>query len=48
MAIRITIMLDDDIAKKLRLKQAKLLMHSKKSISFSAVLNQIIRESLKK
>ena len=46
--LRITIMLDDDLVKSLRRKQAKLLMHSKKSISFSAVLNQTLRESLKK
>jgi len=48
MALRITIMLDDDIAKKLRLKQAKLLKTSTKSVSFSAVLNQTLREALKK
>lgn len=43
---RITIMLDDDIAKKLRLKQAKLLKDSKKSISFSKVINDELRNSL--
>jgi len=48
MPLRITIMLDDDLVKSLRRKQAKLLMHSKKSISFSVVLNQTLRESLKK
>ncbi len=48
MPLRITIMLDDDLSKSLRQKQAKLLKHSKKSISFSAVLNQTLRESLKK
>jgi len=48
MSHRITVMLDDDLAKSLRKKQAKLLMHSKKSISFSAVLNQTLRENIKK
>ena len=47
MALRITIMLDDDIAKKLRLKQAKLLKASKKSVSFSKVINEELRSSLK-
>jgi len=48
MSLRITVMLDEDLAKSLRKKQAKLLMHSKKSISFSAVLNQTLREKIKK
>jgi len=41
-------MLDDNIAKKLRVKQAKLLKTSIKSVSFSAVLNQTLHEALKK
>lgn len=46
MAKRITIMLDDDLAKKLRHLQAKKLKESNKSISFSAVLNDTLRKSL--
>jgi hypothetical protein len=45
--IRITIMIDEEIAKKLRLKQAKLLKKSTKSVSFSQVLNQMLRDYLK-
>ncbi len=48
MSLRITVMLHEDLVKSLRKKQAKLLMHSKKSISFSAVLNQTLRENIKK
>jgi len=48
MSVRVTILLDDDLAKSLRRKQGKLLMRSKKNISFSAILNQTLRKSLKK
>jgi len=46
MATRITIMLDDDVSKKLRVLQAKRLKGSIKSISFSRVLNDTLRKSL--
>ncbi len=46
MAQRITIMLDEDIAKKLRLRQAKLVKISKKSVSFSKVINEVLRRAL--
>jgi len=45
---RVSIVLDDELFKKLRNKQAKLLKTSIKSVSFSAVLNQTLREALKK
>ena len=45
---RITIMLDDDLLKKLRNKQAKLIKKSLKSISFSRVINDSLNDSLKK
>jgi len=41
-------MLDDDLSKKLRELQAKKIKNSTKSVSFSAVLNDTLRESLKK
>jgi len=44
---RITIMMDDDINKKLRLIQAKQIFQTKSSISFSKVLNEILRRDLK-
>ncbi len=48
MAKRITIMLDDDLRKKLHELQAKQIKESSKSMSFSAVLNETLRKSLKK
>ena len=45
---RVTIMLDDDLLKKLRNKQAKLIKKSLKSISFSRVINDSLNDSLKK
>jgi len=45
---RITIMLDDDLQKKLREKQAKLIKQSKKSVSFSKVVNMTLSEAVKK
>ncbi len=47
-AQRITIMLDDDLLKKLHEVQAKQIKESTKSVSFSAVLNETLRKSLKK
>ncbi len=41
-------MLDDDLVRKLRTKQAKLLQESKSSVSFSRVINDTLRPSLKK
>ena len=47
MSKRITIVLDDDLVKKLREKQAKLIRVSAKSVSFSRVLNDTVRKCLK-
>ena len=47
MAKRVTIMIDDDIDKKLRLRQAKLIQQEQSSYSYSKVLNEIIRKALK-
>ncbi len=47
MTKRVTIMLDDDIIKKIREKQAKLIKKSEKSVSFSSVLNEVLRKSLR-
>ena len=44
---RITIMLDDDIAKKLRDIQAKQIKELKGSVSFSKVLNEKLRQTIK-
>jgi metal-responsive CopG/Arc/MetJ family transcriptional regulator len=48
MAKRITIMLDDDLLKKLHEMQAKQIKESSESVSFSRVLNETVRKSLKK
>ena len=47
MGKRITIVIDDDLDKKLRLRQAKIIQHKSSSCSFSRVINECIRKSLK-
>ena len=47
MAKRITIMIDDDLDKKIRLLQAKEIAKSTKSASFSSTLNEVLRKGLK-
>jgi len=47
MAKRITIMLDDDLVKKLHETQAKQIKQSAKSVSFSRVLNEVLHKGLK-
>ncbi len=44
---RVTIMIDDDLVKKLRDKQAKLIKESTKSVSFSRVVNETLRKGIK-
>jgi len=44
MAKRITIMIDDDLDRKLRLKQSQQIKKSKKSVSYSRVVNQTRRK----
>ena len=47
MSERITIMLDSEIAKKLRNIQAKQIKETQSSISFSRVLNEVLEKGLK-
>jgi len=47
MTRRVTVILDDDLVKKLRERQAKLIKESSSSVSFSRVLNETVRKSLK-
>jgi len=47
MAKRITIMIDDDLDKKLRLIQANAIKKTASSVSFSSVINQIVRKQVK-
>ncbi len=44
---RVTVMLDDDIFKKLHEIHAKQIKQSTKSVSFSCVVNELLRKSLK-
>ena len=46
MSSRITIVLDDDLFKKLRARQAKMIQKNIKNISFSRVLNLCLRSGL--
>jgi hypothetical protein len=48
MTKKITIMLEDDLDKKLRVIQANLIQNTSSSVSFSTVLNDTVRKSLKK
>jgi len=48
MLSRVTIIFDDDLLKKLRNKQVKLLKTAKGSISLSRIINDTLRNSLKK
>ena len=45
---RVTISLDDDLSKKLRERQSKLIKKTTSSVSFSKVLNDVLRERLTK
>ena len=48
MTKRITVMIDDDVDRKLRLIQAKEIQNTTSSVSFSRVLNTALRNNLKK
>ncbi len=47
MAKRKTIMIDEDIDKKLRLIQAKAIQNTTSSVSYSRVINETLRKKLK-
>ena len=47
MGKRVTIMIDDDLDKKLRLLQAKLISKTNESVSYSQVINQELRKQVK-
>lgn len=46
MSKRVTIMIDDDLDKKLRLRQAKMIQQNQTSFSYSKTLNEVLRKSL--
>jgi len=47
MSKRVTIMIDEDLDKKLRLRQAKMIQQEQASYSYSKVLNDALRKILK-
>jgi len=47
MSKRVTIVIDDDLDKKLRLRQAKIIQHEQSSCSYSRVVNEALRKILK-
>ncbi|MGY5149892.1 MAG: hypothetical protein ACW9W3_07495 [Candidatus Nitrosopumilus sp. bin_68KS] len=47
MGKRLTIVLDDDIVKKLRIIQAKQISKSASAVSFSSVVNTELKKTLK-
>jgi len=47
MSKRVTIMIDDDLDKKLRMKQAKMIQKEQASYSYSKTLNSTLRLVLK-
>jgi len=47
MANRVTIVIDDDIDKKLRFLQAKTIQKTHSNCSFSKILNETLRKALK-
>jgi hypothetical protein len=48
LGIRVTVVIDETNAEKLRNLQAKLIKTTTKSVSFSHVLNQVVEEGLRK
>ena len=46
MSKRVTIVIDDGLYKKIRLLQSKEIAKSTKSVSFSKVLNDVLRKEL--
>ena len=47
MSIRVTIMIDDDLDKKIRIRQSKRIQQENSACSFSKMLNETLRKSLK-
>ena len=48
MGKRVTVVLDEDLVKRLHEIQAKIIKDTTKSVSFSQVLNETVRKNLKK
>jgi hypothetical protein len=48
MAKRITILIDEDLDKKIRMEQSKMIVSENKSVSFSSVINSLLAKQLDK
>ena len=48
MNLRVSIMLDEDLARRLRKKQAEAILKLKKSVSISGIINQCLEYCLQK
>ncbi len=46
MSKRVTIMIDDDLDKKLRQRQAKMIQQNNQSYSYSKTINDVLRKAL--
>ncbi len=44
---RVTIVIDEDLDKKIRFRQAKMIQQKQSSYSYSRVLNEVLRKCLK-
>jgi len=47
MSKRVTIMIENDLDKKIRLRQAKMILQEMSSYSYSRVLNEALRKGFK-
>jgi len=47
MSKRVTIMIDEDLDKKIRMRQAKMIQQEQSSYSYSRVVNEALRKVLK-
>ncbi len=47
MAKRVTIMIDDDLDKKIRMLQAKMIQNTSSSVSYSKVINEMLKKASK-
>jgi hypothetical protein len=43
---RVTIMLDDEVIKKIRKVQAKMILEKQASVSLSSLINKLLKENL--
>jgi len=48
MSRRVTIMIDDDLNKKIRSLQAKMILKGNESVSYSHVVNLLLQDAMKK